>query len=408
MTGALTQLVAYGAQDVYLTGNPQMSFWKSSFSRYRNFATEPIQQDIQGTGRDISFTLGRSGDLVYNVMLYITLKRGPSTVNDPRPYYSCEQLIDQLEMFIGGQKVFEFTHEWFRMYAELFQTYAQNQAYRTMADWGAEQQGYLRTFQLPIPVWFNASSPGKAIPLIALQYHEVQFKIKLADLNNIPGIDVTYNPVIRCFADYTFLDVDERVWFAQNPHEYIIEQVQTNQFPIVIDAQERDYKFHLNFNHPSKAIVWAITPGSSYHGQYTSEPEEHDDETLGPIQSAKLMLNGLDRFSTREGGYFTRGNPWTSFSGGYASSGIYAYGFGLHSNRAKPTGTLNFSRIDSAILHVRTKAAVIADVTQPSNTTVTESMTTVGANILNTCYVWAPNFNVLRIMSGMGGMAYAN
>lgn len=411
MTGALSQLVAYGAQDVYLTGDPQISFWKSNFSRYRNFAMESIEQDIIGdiySGGEISFTLTRSGDLVYNIMFSITMKRGPSGHDDITPYFSCEHLIDRLEMYIGGQKVFEFGHEWFRMNAELMYTYAQDRAYRSMANWGSEQQGYLRTFYLPIPVWFNAASPGRALPLIALQYHDVQFKIKLANFKDIQGVDPTYTPGIRCYADYTFLDVDERIWFASNPHEYIVEQIQTTQFPITITSQQREYKFELPFNHPTKALIWACTPGPAYHGQYTSMEDEEDDETLGPLETAKLTLNGVDRFSTRKGSYFSRGNPWTSFSGTYTSAGVYAYGFGLRSDIRDPTGTLNFSRIDTAILQVRTKAAVIADIKIPSATTVTESMTTIGANILNTICVWAPNFNVLKITRGMGGMAYAN
>lgn len=411
MTGALTQLVAYGAQDVYLTGNPQMSFWKANFTRYRNFATESIEQDIIGTiasGGDISFTLSRSGDLVYGVMLNIQFKRGASGPSDPKPYYSCEQFVRHLDMYIGGQKVFEFDHEWFRVYWELYYDYAQEQAYRNMANWAGEPQGYLRTFYLPIPVWFNPLDPGRAIPLIALQYHDVQFKIKLNNLSDIPGIDTSFTPVVSCFADYTFLDKDERVWFAQNPHEYIIQQVQTNQFPITISSVPRQYKFSLNFNHPTKAIVWACTPGTTTHGQYTSESGERDFETLGPLASAKLSLNGVDRFQSRRGSYFTRGSPWTSFSGGYMSSGMYAYGFGIHSDRDDPTGTLNFSRVDNATLHVSTKAAILTNILDPSATTVTEEMTTVGANVLNTLYVWAVNYNVLRINSGMGGLAYSS
>ena len=411
MTGALTQLVAYGAQDVYLTGDPKMTFWKANFTRYRNFATESIEQDIIGTiasDGDISFTLSRSGDLVYGIMLNMQFKRGASGPADPKPYYSCEQFVKHVDVYIGGQKVFEFDHEWFRVYWELFYDYAQEQAYRNMANWSGEPQGYLRTFYLPIPVWFNVLDPGRAIPLIALQYHDVQFKIKLNNLSNIPGIDSSFTPVITCFADYTFLDTDERTWFAQNPHEYIIQQVQTNQFPITISSTSREYKFPLNFNHPTKAIVWACTPGTTTHGQYTSEPGERDFETLGPLASAKLSLNGVDRFEARRGSYFTRGSPWTSFSGSYMSSGMYAYGFGIHSDRDTPTGTLNFSRIDNATLHVSTKAAVLSNTTDPSATTVTEEMTTTGATVLNTLYVWAVNYNVLRIMSGMGGLAYSS
>jgi hypothetical protein len=110
----------------------------------------------------------------------------------------------------------------------------------------------------------------------------------------------------------------------------------------------------------------------------------------------------------RRGGYFTRGNPWTTFGGGYLSSGIYAMGFGVNTDLDQPTGTCNFSRIDTALLHLRTKAAVIQNIEASNTVTVTESMTTVGANVLNTLLVWGPNFNVLRIMNGMGGMAFAN
>ena len=411
MTGALAQLVAYGAQDVYLTGDPQMTFWKENFKRYRNFATESIRQDILGTVESkgkISFILTRSGDLVYNVMLAITLKRGPSGVNDPVPYFSAEQFVDQLELYIGGQKVFEFGHEYFRIQWELFYDYAQERAYNAMVNWANEPEGYLRTFYLPIPVWFNSYTPGQAIPLIALQYHDVQFKIKLADFNNIPGIDTSYTPGVLAFADYVFLEPPERIWFASNPHEYIIYQIQTNQFPITIDRQPKQYKFQLNFNHPTKAIIWACTPGPQSHGQYTSESGEQDFETLGPIAGALLTLNGVERMQQRRGSYFTRGNPWTTFGGAYLSSGIYAMGFGAYTDLDKPTGSLNFSRIDTAILQVQTKAAVLTNIEASNTVTVTELMTTVGANVLNTCLVWAPNFNVLRIMNGMGGLAYAN
>lgn len=409
MTGGLTQLVAYGAQDVYLTGDPKMTFWKSNFTSYKNFALESIRQDILGhvgSNEDITITLKRSGDLVYNIMFAITFKRGPDGIDDPFPYYSAEQFIKNLELYIGGQKVFEFEHEWFRIQWELFYDVGQENAYRNMVNWANEPQGYTRTFYLPIPVWFNALDPGRALPLIALQYHDVQFKIKLNNLNNILGIDPSYTPTMVCFADYVFLDSDERMWFAQNPHQYIIQQVQTNQFPIKIDTQTRDYKFYLNFNHPVKALIWACTPGSTSHGQNTSERGEVDAETLGPIDAAKIVLNGVDRAQERRGSYYTRANPWATFDGNYMSSGLYAYGFGIQTNSIDPSGTLNFSRIDNAMLQVRTKAAVVTDITAAGN--VTEDMTTVGANILNTLMVWAPNYNVFKIQSGMGGVMFSS
>jgi hypothetical protein len=171
MTGALSQLVAYGVQDLYLTGDAKKSFWKGNFKKYRNFALESIRQDIigePGSNNHITIKLGRFGDLVNGLMLEMIFQRGPSGPADIEPYYSCEQYIDHLELHIGGQKVYEFNHEWFRMYWELFLDYGREVAYRNLTRWGNEEQGYTKTFYLPIPIWFNALEPSQALPLIAL------------------------------------------------------------------------------------------------------------------------------------------------------------------------------------------------------------------------------------------------
>ena len=275
-----------------------------------------------------------------------------------------------------------------------------------MANWGNENEGYTRTFQLPLPLWFNALNVGQALPLISLQYHEVEVKIKLCDLTNIPGINPEYIPKIRAFANYTFLDSPERIWFASNPHEYVIQQVQTNRFNIKIDENQHDYNLNLNFNHPCSSLIWCFTPGTAYHGRYTSEAGEQDSEVLSVLDSATLYFNGVERFATRRGSYFANEATWTGFSGAYTSSGVYAYPFGIACDKSEPCGTCNFSRLDTATLRIRTKAAVVQDTSVPGN--VTESMTTVGSNILNTVIVHAPNFNVLRIQSGMGGLAYSS
>lgn len=409
MGGGLIQLVAYGAQDVYLTGSPQRTFWKERFSRYSNFALESIEQDIRGaigSNQEITFVLKRNGDLVSSINLEITMQRGPSAPVDPYPFYSCEQLIDSTEIYIGGQKVAEFGHEWFRVYWELLYSLEEEISYTNMANWGNENEGYTRTFHLPLPIWFNALNVGNALPLISLQYHEVEFKIKLCDLNNIPGINPDYIPKIRAFANYTFLDSPERIWFASNPHEYIIQQVQTNSFNITIDGIARDYNLNLNFNHPCSSLIWCFTPGTAYHGRYTAEAGEQDSEVLSVLDSATLYFNGVERFSTRRGSYFSNEATWTGFTGAYTSSGVYAYPFGMACDKPDPSGTCNFSRLDTATLRIRTKAAVVQDTSIPGN--VDESMTAVGSNILNTVLVFAPNFNVLRINSGMGGLAYSS
>lgn len=410
MAGGLSQLVAYGAQDVYLTGDPKKTFWREKFARYSNFAMESIPQDLVGdvgSGRTLSLILKRNGDLVSSLFLEITLERGPSAPGDPLPYYSCEQLIDYIEVYIGGQKVMDFGHEWFRMYWELYLNYTQSMAYASMANWRNEKEGYLRTFHLPLPLWFNALDIGKALPLIALQYHEVEIKLRLCEFDNIPGINTNFTPKIKCYANYTFLDTSERVWFAKNPHEYIINQVQTNIFNVSVGPTSKDFNLPLNFNHPCSSLVWCFTPGPTYHGQYTSVPGEQDEEVLGVLENATLLLNGQERFSTRKGSFFSDQGIWIGFDGNQTSSGVYAYAFGVHAGRPSPSGTCNFSRIDSSTLRIRTKSAAVVNREIPGNVN-TDTMTMVGSGMLNQCIVFAPNYNVLRIQSGMGGLAYAS
>lgn len=408
MPGGLIQLVAYGAQDVYLTGDPQISFFKAKYSRYTNFACESIRQDIMGTvgsGQTISFTLSRSGDLVSGLFMQTKFQRGPSNPGDPQAYYSGEQLFDHVDVYIGGQKVMEFDHEWFRMYWELYYDFTLAQAYVNMANWGNEQEGYFRTLYMPIPLWFNNLDYGRALPLIALQYHDVEIKIRLCNIENIPGINPNFTPEVSCYAKYIFLDTQERTWFASNPHEYLIQQVQMNRFPLIVDENQREFNYSLNFNHPTKALIWCTTPGLAYHGQYTAEPEEQDSEILSVMESGVLLMNGQERFSRRLGAYFGNEDPWGSFQT-FTSSGIYTYGFGIACGKPEPSGTCNFSRIDNATLRFRTKAAVVANPNVPG--VVTDQMTVTTSNILNTVLVFAPNYNILRIVSGMGGLAYAN
>lgn len=410
MAGGLSQLVAYGAQDAYLTGNPVKSFWKKKFSRYSNFAMESIQQDLigeVGSNRDLTIKLARNGDLVSSIFFEITLQRGSTSSSTPQPYYSCEQLLDYIEVFIGGQNVMSFGHEWLRMHSELYLNQTQSLTYANMVNWRNEEEGYIRTFHLPIPLWFDALNFGNALPLIALQYHDVEIKVRLCDLNNIPGINHNFTPKIKCYANYTFLDTTERTWFAQNPHEYIIQQVQTNDFNISIEPSSKTYNLPLNFNHPCSSLIWCFTPGKRYHARYTSIEGEQNDEVLSVLESATILFNGQERFSTRKGSYFSNESTWIGFSGTHVSSGIGAYPFGLHSDKSTPSGTCNFSRIDSATLRVRTKAAVVINKHTPGNVD-TETMTTVDSTMLNTLLVFAPNFNVLRIQSGMGGVAYSS
>jgi hypothetical protein len=154
-------------------------------------------------------------------------------------------------------------------------------------------------------------------------------------------------------------------------------------------------------------LTWATTqPGK--HGQFTALSGETNDNTAAPIASAVLQLNGKDRFSERPGKYFKNANPWLCQKGKYYSSGIYTYNFGINNTMRNPnSGTLNFSRIDNATLVLKTKMNNLA-FPVVANTSTTEEQTYVATANLTTVEIFALNYNVLRIMSGMGGLAYAN
>lgn len=414
MTGGLTQLVAIGVQDVYLTGQPNESVWNSRFQRSKLFSLESIEQSINGDvnyDSSCSFILSRSGDLVTGLMFQLVLMRGPSDILDPLPYYPAEHFFEGVELLIGGQRIDFIPHNWLRLYAQMYYNNTQKSAYEVMNNFGPETQGQERTFYVPIPFFFNNSwNTRLALPLIALQYHDVEFRLKFTKAANIVGIDTSFTPKLRVYADYVFLDSPERIWFAQNPHEYVVTQLQYMKSVITVDDTNRNYKMYLNFNHPCSALTWCLTAGDTTHGRFTCLPGETYDNTAAPIDKATILLNGIERFTERPGTYFQMANPWISMYGMGVTSGVYVYNFGLNNNLSlDQVGTLNFSRIDNALLKFTTKAAVIA--TPPATrtqSTTNETQTYTDNTTLTTLEVYTTNYNVLRVMSGMGGLAYSN
>ena len=379
MGGGLMQLVAYGAQDIYLTGNPQITFFKVVYRRHTNFSMEAIEQTINGTvsaSSSVSVTVSRNGDLVGRS--YLEVDTG--TVNKANYGHS---LIDNVELEIGGQRIDRQYGHWMETWAEL--TEPNDSGVCATAEAGMEQTGiddgnYATKFQkmagaggviannvdmgvlfVPLQFWF-CRNPGLALPLIALQYHEVKFKIAFSG-------DLSASSTVKVFCDYIYLDTDERRRFAQVSHEYLIEQVQH-------EAVSDGTSFELNFNHPVKELVWTDTYAS---GDYTG---------AGVKTGAnwQLKLNGHDRFSERSFLYFTRAQVWQHHNGYgavMAQDAIAVYSFALKPEEHQPSGTCNFSRIDNAQL---------------------KCTTTTGSDM----NIYAVNYNVLRIMSGMGGLAYSN
>ena len=693
MGGGLMQLVAYGAQDVYLTGNPQITFWKVTYRRHTNFSLESIEQTFNGQadfGRRVTCTISRNGDLAYRTYLQVTLPEINQDMHNPRkgsgknegqwskttPYsdvindavyarwLDCpgEQIISQVEVEIGGQRIDRQYGDWMHIWQQLTLSAEQERGYNKMIG-NTTQLTFITdptfadvegpcdsntpdavcaprnalpetTLYVPLQFWY-CRNPGLALPLIALQYHEVKINLDLRPIDEClwavqtlncsgcpegmvwdqatqtcvaPTGDLThtanaagaryqagenvkvvtaYNQSLvaaSLYVDYVFLDTDERRRMAQNPHEYLIEQLQFTGDESVGSASN---KIKLNFNHPCKELIWVVQPDSNVDycsslecgatlfsalgaqpfnysdsldalpnalhafsgprsasnftdpnqdphwsfigkdglfaqpgaadnnvnattanqfwnlansldadgkstngilggGAYGSggggggaghaaqngtgnpkntaggtpwsggtaawdgsgnagvntgqhgglnlpggggdagkndpfEPGQYNsgggfynggvgpvsfvsdagafvlNETSlmmhcwgeNPVVTAKLQLNGQDRFSEREGTYFDLVQPFQHHTRS-PDTGINVYSFALRPEEHQPSGTCNFSRIDNATLQL-----VL------SNNTVEGTKT---AKVR----VYATNYNVLRIMSGMGGLAYSN
>ena len=183
----------------------------------------------------------------------------------------------------------------------------------------------------------------------------------------------------------------------------------------------------LNLNHPTKYLAWNFNnPGATFYGQYTAlanvatganstVPDTANTETfneaLAILDSAKLQLNGQDRFSTRKGSYFNKVQPYQTI-GTNVPAGVYLYSFALKPAGRQPSGTCNFSRIDNATLSLTYKQCSVPAGTDIANVNAllynSETATATTGVALTALNIYAKNYNVLRIMSGMGGLAYAS
>ena len=551
MAGGLMQLVAYGAQDVYLTGNPQITFWKVSYKRHTNFAMESIEQTFNGQadfGRRVTCTISRNGDLAYRTYLQVTLPEVNQSMKGTLQDgvyarwldFPGEQLISQVEVEIGGQRIDRQYGDWMHIWNNLTLPVDQKKGYYAMVGNTTEltfitdpsfnpidgpcQANAPRqvcaprnalpetTLYVPFQFWY-CRNPGLALPLIALQYHEVKINLDIRPIDEClwavgslscggltnstatsrgGRVNTAYNQSLvaaSLYVDYVFLDTDERRRMAQNPHEYLIEQLQFTGDESVGSSSN---KIKLNFNHPVKELIWIVQPDQNVdycsslecgqllyrllgaqpfnytdavdalpnaihafggheaiaetstsfinasglfaeagaidvsnvywwtQGNNSTGTNDYSQPNFGPgygqpnpfensgvsdagtfvlsetsldlhcwgqnpVVTAKLQLNGQDRFSEREGTYFDLVQPYQHHTK-TPDTGINVYSFALRPEEHQPSGSCNFSRIDNATLQL-----VL------SNATVEGTKT---AKVR----VYATNYNVLRIMSGMGGL----
>ncbi len=429
MAGGLMQLVAYGAQDVYLTGNPKVTFFQAVYKRHTNFAMENIEQTVNGTASDsgrVSVTIARNGDLVSDMYIELKAKTGSivltadaggaadATAASDDVCWAAERAVKDVELSIGGQRIDKHYQRWWRLYSELYLDDAKK------TTWGKMTSPAVVDGQMFLPlIFFFNRNPGLALPLIALQYHEVRLDFDLSSEFTKYSDGSTF----KVWANYIYLDTEERRRFAQKGHEYLIEQVQHTGTDALADAGKTK-QIRLSYNHPVKELVFCADRGSVSRANlwnFTSATEvvttdpastlaaagdmvvippgssgapvlkvahggnAWTEETDGPVDTFKLVLNGQDRFKEQTGKYFNAVQPFQHHSG-TPVPGVYAYSFALKPEEHQPTGTCNFSRIDNAQVAIKTKA---------------------GATATN-LNMFAVNYNVLRIQSGMGGLAFSN
>jgi hypothetical protein len=429
MGGGLVQLAAYGSQDVYLTTNPQITYFKSVYRRYTNFAIESINQLIEGNpdfDGNITIVVSRNGDLVGSINLEVSLFSNPQNyIQDATTWDYCgwiqgvgNYLIDNATISIGSQQIDNQYGKWMDIWSELVLTGSQLTGYGTLigknyssAIWQPYDVSCEPDNRLTIPLqfWF-CRNPGLAIPLIALQYHEVKLMISFEKfVNLVVGVNNgEYQPIIRngtslprlgslkVWNTYYYLDTLERRKFAQNPHEYLIEQVQS-QLGNLVSLSEPNY-IRLNLNHPTKELIFIFNRNNSNapindFSLGTDIIPNGTPNQFAPLNEFKLILNGTDRFKERNGEYFRVLQTYdhhTRTPGNY----IYSYSFALRPEEHQPSGTCNFSRIDTAQLYFTIRNGVNG-VCQDYNS-------------LPEYTVYAPCYNILRIMGGMGGLAYSN
>jgi hypothetical protein len=414
MAGGLMQLVAYGAQDVYLTGNPEVTFFQAKYKRHTNFAMENIEQTVNGTAADsgrVSVTVARNGDLVGD--MYVELKVKASGIDEAGACWVAERAINNVELSIGGQRIDKQYQKWWRLYTELYLDDSKKATYGKMTS-GISG----KTVYLPLYFFFNRN-PGLYLPLIALQYHEVRLDFDLS-AHFDEWLDTS---TFKVWANYIYLDTEERRRFAQKGHEYLIEQCQHTGADTVDSGSTKQVR--LSYNHPVKELVWCFSNTLTQNSMFNFTTESNDadvklhtapapatsnalvslstygspmlglgelggtslftEDSVGPLNTFKLVLNGQDRFKEQKGKYFNQVQPFQHHTGSpYA--GVYAYSFALKPEEHQPTGTCNFSRIDNA------QVAVTMNTAQDATT----------------MHMFATNYNVLRIQSGMGGLAFSN
>lgn len=446
--GGLLQLVATGKQDLFLTGNPQISFFRMVYRRHTNFATEAQPMYFDGTpnfGQRITCLIPRRGDLLGRVYLDVTLPRIYDTDGNVLSYTNSigNALIAEITFEVGEQEIDRQTGEWMEVWTQLTTSAGQRDALNEMI---GRVEPYVAPNLIPgpnseglrllIPLQFYfCQNPGLYLPLLALQYHPVRINITLRPLQQLfwkpppPGSQQNWKPActtsVDCttqivnmmlWGEYVYLDVEERRMFVSTSHEYLIEQVQYTP-PYSLTAQQTTATISVEFNHPIKEFIFvcqrdemanrnewfnysnlAIDEPIPSEGTYNVQNYMNSNAPAGRmdlIASAKLQLDGYDRFTARGPMYFRLEQPYERHTTTPVNSFIYNYCFALRPEDTQPTGSMNASRIDSIVWQIQMNPVL-------SNPSLPDWKQRGNCHIV----VYGHNYNVFRVINGFGGLLF--
>jgi hypothetical protein len=394
MGGGLMQIVALGSQDVYLTGNPQFTYFKMIYRRHTNFATESIMAhwdsntETPELGTTLTATIPRQAELVSGIWLQVVLPISTNVVSNPKWIDGVgNALVKRADIEIGGHLVDRHYGEWMNIWGELTTPQGKLQGYDKMVgnntNLNAEAEQRL---DIPLLFWF-CRNPGLALPLVALQNQDVKLKIQLETLTNLIQSG-TFTPLtppsdlnLTLWVDYVFLDTDERRRFAQVSHEYLIEQVQVNNFTVAT-TETTNKRCELWFDYPIKEFNWVIhTPTDKlfdFDNTFTTAKFELDSRVIVPSRRPEYFLQ-IENYNHHQ-----RVPRYDGITGSTnRKQKIYTYSFALNPENHQPSGSANFTRIDTAVLTINTLTAT------------------------QTVAVYATNYNILRFMAGAANLSFS-
>ncbi len=442
-------LAVKSEQDNYLVGNPQFTFFKAVYRKHTNFALDNVFVNFVGEtannfGRKLYVDVPKNGDLVHRMYLSIDIESNEPISNIAPLAYS---FIEYVELFIGSQSIDKQYGEWLHIWHDALESRNKELSLSDLIT--THSNGTSNKIMIPLRFWFN-NDIGLSLPLIALDNNEVRLEVKFNSLQTITTYSKNCNYLvsqdlqirkIQLLTEYIHLDTEERRLFSSNDHEYLITQVQSsfrNPINLYLNDSDENYqqinhKVDLRFNHAVKELFWTIQdshgnicdnssicetkfyPQGVLHYNYWRNLTPGQEQLIG----ASIVLNGKDLMEELPP-LFYRSVQGYQYHNGYGinlirdnstgnnrpaalyrdltkSSGFYSYSFAIKPLDSQPSGSLNFSKLENAQLKFR--------VYRDTNNFTKNGQDNINSKILN---IYAVNYNVLKITSGIGALAFTN